>query len=196
MAVTVAVHGVGAEGAQGSSTPTDTLFTFSCFSLAQHLKLSLQSHKLGQYGAGTGENQYFSLLWQFYRCHVSQVCLNRFLALCVCNNAWYYTRTETGCYKWEPLHWTSRDGNFHEFKSLRDQCIATEEWECEAGKLYAWSQALSLEDIGPFLSTADTQIFKSYWKTTNPSSHLNAFCLALNEAANLKAGLPTPVCQV
>lgn len=65
MAVTV--HGAGAEGAQGSSTPIDTIFTFSCFLLAQHLKLSLQSHKLGQYSAGTGKNQYFSLFWQLYR---------------------------------------------------------------------------------------------------------------------------------
>ena len=44
---------------------------------------------------------------------------------------------------------------FQELKSLRDQSIATEEWEYEAGKLYAWPQALSLEDTGRFPSTAD-----------------------------------------
>lgn len=36
-----------------------------------------------------------------------------------------------------------------------DQSIVTEEWEYEAGKLYVWSQALSLADIGRFSSTAD-----------------------------------------
>ncbi|KAM9301083.1 uncharacterized protein CXorf58 homolog [Morus bassanus] len=50
---------------------------------------------------------------------------------------------------------------FHEFKSPRDQSVAREEWEYEAGKLYAWSWALSREDIGQFPSTADAQIFKS-----------------------------------
>ncbi|KAM6211409.1 uncharacterized protein CXorf58 homolog [Sarcoramphus papa] len=44
---------------------------------------------------------------------------------------------------------------FQELKSLRDQSIATEEWEYEAGKLYAWPQALSLEDTGRFPSIAD-----------------------------------------
>lgn len=44
---------------------------------------------------------------------------------------------------------------FHKLKSPRDQSIATEEWEYEAGKLYAWPQVLSLEDTGPSPSTAD-----------------------------------------
>ncbi|KAM9259318.1 LOW QUALITY PROTEIN: uncharacterized protein CXorf58 homolog [Cariama cristata] len=35
---------------------------------------------------------------------------------------------------------------FHRLRSLRDQSIATEEYEYEAGKLKVWSQALSLED--------------------------------------------------
>ncbi|KAM6419700.1 LOW QUALITY PROTEIN: uncharacterized protein CXorf58 homolog [Pluvialis apricaria] len=42
-----------------------------------------------------------------------------------------------------------------QLKKPEDQSIVTEEWEYEAGKLYAWSQALSLEDIGQFPSTAD-----------------------------------------
>ena len=45
--------------------------------------------------------------------------------------------------------------HFHELKSLRDQSIATKEWEYEVGKLYAWPQALSLKDTGVFPSTAD-----------------------------------------
>lgn len=87
---------------------------------------------------------------------------------------------------------------FHRMKSLRDQSIATEEWEYEAGKLYAWSQALSLEDIGQFwtisIQSRCTNLQKlRLWKTSKPSSHFNAFCPALNKAANLKAWLPTPV---
>lgn len=67
MAGIVAAYGVGMEGAEGSGAQTNTVFTFNCFSLAQHLKLPLWSCKLVQYGAGTGKTQCFSLLWWFYR---------------------------------------------------------------------------------------------------------------------------------
>jgi len=67
MAGIVAAYGTGTEGAVGSGAQTDVVFTFHCFSLVQPLKQSLKSHKLVQDGAGTGEKQCFSLLWQFYR---------------------------------------------------------------------------------------------------------------------------------
>lgn len=67
MASIVAACGVGTEGAQGSGAQAVIVFTFNCFSLAQHLKLPLQSRKLVQYSTGTGKKQCFSLLWQFYR---------------------------------------------------------------------------------------------------------------------------------
>lgn len=55
MAGIVAAYGVGTEGVQRSGAQTDIVFTFNCFSLAQHLKLPLQPRKLLQYGAGTGK---------------------------------------------------------------------------------------------------------------------------------------------
>lgn len=66
------------------------------------------------------------------------------------NTAQYYTGTEMGC-------------NFSEHQGMailltekpENQSIVTKEWEYEAAKLYAWSQALALKDTRQFPSTAD-----------------------------------------
>lgn len=166
--------GIGTEGAQGAGAQTDVVFTFNCFFLAQHLELPLRSHQLVQYGAGTGENQWFSLPWQFYgweKRHASQVWSNRFLLLYVCNNALYYTGTEMGCYKEERLRWTSWDGDFTNWKAqginlLLQKNGNMKQANCMPGpRYYLWR---ILDHLHP------QQMHKSqklrHWKIANPSS--------------------------
>lgn len=136
---------------------SDIVFTFVCFSLAQHLKLPLQSRKFVQYGASTGKNNdlacFASFIHEknvtFLKCDL----IGSYSCMCV---------TMRGIIQVQKLDVTNRS-DFVEHQGIvisrlenpEDQSIVTEEWEYKAGKLYVWSQALSLEDIGQFSSTAD-----------------------------------------